>query len=568
MVPCERLDDSWQVVVYDGGGNITGAGVLLDEKRVLTCAHVAAGIGESLRVESVLCRPPWCRRARVLPDCWVSESDTQRGDLALLELEAPVTCHRGARLRQAPVRDVAVRARGFPGDKIGTCAKGRLAGAAKDGEWVEIHPRAHNRGQWVTHGFSGAGVAEDASGDVIGIIMAVRETNPAVVAYMMPVETVIDYLPLVRSFAVGGSTSDPIFASHSDHLTETAASGAASPREAAAEVTLRQEIGRLFTGAWSGTAVVTGSDPDAGSPWLARLVATAVPAVRRRIPDPTIAEAPPGAVLDVGAIDLAIDADGRSVEWIRRRIAERFRFPDGDCADLVTQLLDRQPEPTLVIDRVDGAKDAAELLAGLVAPLAAQARRRGLRVVLGFAAAPPAGLRHEISLGPEPVTGTVLGPATADEVGHLITELAYAEQELMTRDAGVSARVAGAPVLQPAIAPRLRVMYAIATSGHAPGGRPTTELALIGGRAETALGDTARQLGQLSELDRSYGGLCLAFRLYRERAERFFGAEDRQFGELHGRVREALRAVPCDLVAARAALDAYVDVLDRRKGEA
>jgi hypothetical protein len=220
MAPCERLDDSWQVVVCDDNGTIAGAGVLLDERRVLTCAHVVMDVGAQtpgangadarLRVASVLCQPRWSTRARVLPDCWVSEHDTQRGDLALLELDTPVTCHHGARLRQAPVRDVAIRARGFPdGDKIGTSAEGRLAGATKDGEWVEIHARASNRAQWITRGFSGAGVAEDASGDVIGIIMAVREANPAVVAYMMPVETIIDYLPRVRSFAVGGSTSDP-----------------------------------------------------------------------------------------------------------------------------------------------------------------------------------------------------------------------------------------------------------------------------------------------------------------------------------------------------------------------
>jgi hypothetical protein len=566
MVPCERLDDSWQVVVCDDSGNITGAGVLLGDKWVLTCAHLAGDVGARLKVQSVLCRPRWSRHARVRPDCWVSETDTQRGDLALLELASPVKCHKGARLRRAPVRDVAVRVRGFPDrDKIGACAEGRLTGAANGGEWVEIAPRADNRGQWVTAGFSGAGVVADASGDVIGIIMAVRGANPAVVAYMTPVETIIDYLPFVRQFAVGGSTRDPIFRRHSDRLTDATASGAATPREAAVDVALRQQIGRLFTGAWSGTAVVTGGDPDAGSPWLASLVATADPAVRRRISGAAIAQAPPGAVLDVGAIDLAIDAGGCSVERIRRRIAERFQFPDGDCADLVTRLLHHQPAPTLVIDRVDGAKDAAGLMASLVKPLAAAARRRGLRIVLGFAVAPPAGLRHEISLGPEPVTGTAGGPATADEVRRLITDLAYAEEELATLYAHVSDLVPAALVPRPGIAPWLRARHAIATSGHAPGGRPTAELALIGGRAGAAKADTVHRLGELRELGRTYGDLGHALENYRLKAERLFGSEDRRLGEFYGRTLKALRAVPFDRAAARAALEAYADAIARRE---
>jgi Trypsin-like peptidase domain len=574
MAPCERLDDSWQVVVCDDNGNIVGAGVLLDETRVLTCAHVILEVGGGSsgsdgrwpRVESVLCQPRWSMRARVLPDCWVSEHDTQRGDLALLELEEPVSCHRGATLRRAPVRGVEVRVRGFPdGDKIGTSAEGRLAGATKDGEWVEIHPQANNRAQWVTRGFSGAGVAEDASGDVVGIIIAVRAGNPTVVAYMMPVETIIDYLPRLRPQAVGGSTSDPIFSRDSDHVTDGSTGDGVSAGEAAADLALRQEIGRLFTGVWSGTAVVTGGDPDAGSPWLVRLVATADPVVRRRIPDAAIAEAPPGVVLGVGAIDLAIDAGGRPVEWIRRRIAERFQLPDGDCADLVGRLLRHQPRPTLVIDRVDGAQDPDGLVAELVAPIAAQARRRGLRLVLGFAGGPPATLRYEVSLGPEPVTGMAREPGVNEEVWRLIAELAAAEEELATWYARVSVRVADVPAPAPGIAARLRVRYAAATGESAPGGPPTGELTLIGGRARTARADTARRVDRLRELDRDHSDLGLTLKVYLERAERCFGAEDRQLSEIYGRARETLRARPCDLAVATTAVDAYVDAVRERE---
>jgi len=573
MTPCERFDDSWQVVVCDDDGNIVGAGVLLGQRQVITCAHVvekagknagAGGVGARLLVESVQCEPPWKRSAQVMPGCWVPAGDTPLGDLALLKLDSPVSCHKGARLRRAPVRDIKVWARGFPdGDKIGTSAKGRLAGATNDGKWVEIHPDADSRGQWA-RGFSGAGVAEDnTSGDIIGIVMAVRGANPAAAAYMMPVETIIGYLPQVSSFAVGGSTSDPIFSIHSDRLADAAVSGAAPPFEAAADVALRREIGRLFTAVWSGTAVITGGDPEDGSPWLALLVATADPAaVRRRLSGATIPKAPPGAVLEVGAIDLAIDAGGHDIDSIRHRIAERFQFPDGDCAELVERLLHHEPRPTLVIDRVDSAEDADGLMAGLVAPLAARARRRGLRIVLGFAAPPPDWLRHEISLGPQPVTGAAGEPSGSfdtGEVRRLIAELAVAEEELATRYAHVSARVAGTPVPSPGIAPWLRVRYEAATSGQ-----PTAELALIGGRARTALADTDRRAVRLRELDRAHADLGAALRLYHKRAVQRFGPEDRELDKLYEPANTALRSGPCDLAAVQAAVHAYMDAVTGR----
>jgi hypothetical protein len=58
----------------------------------------------------------------------------------------------------------------------------------------------------------------------------------------------------------------------------------------------------------------------------------------------------------------------------------------------------------------------------------------------------------------------------------------------------------------------------------------------------------------------------MTLKVYRERAERWFGAEDRQLGALYGTVREALRSGPCDLRAARAAVNQYVDAVERRIG--
>src|SRR5215469_10884468 len=170
MVGHPQLDDQWQLRVCDAEGKTVGAGVLLGDRYVLTCAHVVrdAGVSDSgpnglevrLRIESVTCRPGWSRPARVIPDWWISRHETRRGDVALLELDEPVPPGMSARLRRAPVRGVSVRVHGFfDTGNIGALAECRLVGAAYDGEWVEMHPASQQRGQWVTHGFSGAGVA-------------------------------------------------------------------------------------------------------------------------------------------------------------------------------------------------------------------------------------------------------------------------------------------------------------------------------------------------------------------------------------------------------------------------
>jgi hypothetical protein len=381
--------------------------------------------------------------------------------------------------------------------------------------------------------------------------VAVREDGSSANAWMMPVETIVDHLPAVAPFADGGRTSD---------LTGFA-DPAPGTLETVVDVALRQEIVRLFSGVWSGTAVITGGASDSGSSWLARLVATADPAARRRIPDVAIAEAPQDAVLGVGAIDLAVDATGRSVREIRHRIAERFSVPPGDPAELVGWLLHRQPPPALVIDRVDRAADTRELIRDLLAPLAEGARRRGIRLVLGFTTQPPEGLPHEISLGPEPLTGPARGPADPHVVRRRLADLAIAENRLAPLHADVSRKVAGVSGLPPCRAPRLRVQYAVSVAE--PSAR---ELAVIGDHANAALAEAERTSDQLENLKREFNDLDTTVRKYRRRAEGYFGAEDRQLSELYGRARAALRAGPCDLGAARALVEEYADSVWRRIG--
>ncbi len=92
-------------------------------------------------------------------------------------------------------------------------------------------------------------------------------------------------------------------------------------RETEVRLALRQEVGRLFAGIWSGTAVITLGTVDAGAPWLAWLVETANSSARPGISDAALV--PDSAVLGIGAIDFAINARNRTAREIRHCIADR-----------------------------------------------------------------------------------------------------------------------------------------------------------------------------------------------------------------------------------------------------
>jgi TIR domain len=336
----------------------------------------------------------------------------------------------------------------------------------------------------------------------------------------------------------------------------------ASQYETRVELALGTEVGRLFAGVWSGTAVITGGTVDARMPWLARIVALADSSASRVSGIASVADsAAPG----IGTIDLVVNAQGRTVEEVRRRIAEGLGLPGEDVSELVDRLLHRQPPLAIVIGEVDSADRPGELIDELVAPLAAQARRRGIRLLLGFARRPPANLPYELSLGPEPISGTPRGAPDPDPgaVRQLIRELASAEDDLAMLYAHVSARVADVERPPPCLAPRLRVRYAVSVGEAA-----TSELSLIRDLVEATLADIPRLRDRLEDLKREHEILGMTLDLWQQRAERFFGAEDSRLNPLFGKVYETLRSGPCDLAAARVALNRYIDAVNRhRSGE-
>ncbi|MFH9550537.1 hypothetical protein [Streptomyces sp. NPDC017435] len=118
---------------------------------------------------------------------------------------------------------------------------------------------------------------------------------------------------------------------------------------------------------------------------------TADPAARATVTDAELTGAPGDTVLRLGTIDAAYDARGRSLADVSGYLTRRFGLPGGDAHEVRRQLLRRRPPACLVVGGVDRARDPEALVQDLLGQLAARARSRGVRLVLGFEGVPPAG---------------------------------------------------------------------------------------------------------------------------------------------------------------------------------
>jgi Trypsin-like peptidase domain len=565
-------EDPWRVRVDDEEGTHYGAGVLLDDRHVLTCAHVVRQIGAEpggpasrLRVTSAACRPEWTVTARVTPGTWVHREGTQRGDVALLTLDGPAPCRIRTNLWKVPISGGRVAAYGFPRDgHYGIWAQAELAGAGgREGEWGLL-TRPQPGDPWIEQGFSGAGVvARDGEfeGHVVGIVVADWIGDDARAAWMLPTETLLSHLPQIERFTGGDRTNE---------LGGPGTSDGGSPQEVLGDplrLALTQELTRLLESGWSGTAVVgTGGTTAVGDSWLVRLVRTADPAARATVSDDELMEAPGDTVLALGSIDAAYDARDRSVAEVHDYLARRFG-PGGVLGtaprrDLVRRLLRRRPPACLVVAGVDRARDPDALVGELLAPLARRARSRGIRLVLGFTDRPPRDLPYDVSLDPEPLRGAAPRRVTAAEAQAEVGRLAAEEEAAAGLQREWGMRFFGAPRLPGAAAPRLRVRLAVARTTE-----PNPELAAVHSaavRARAENEDYDRALGHMID---TYQDLMTSLELHRVRAARFFGEEDRALADAHAPAARALRTEPVDLAAARPLVERYVDEVNQRIDE-
>ncbi|MEU5692444.1 serine protease [Actinosynnema sp. NPDC020468] len=343
--------ETWRVRVR-GGSRVLGAGVLVTGTHVLTCAHVVIGV-EDLAVDLVELPGTPSSRARVVEELCVPPMDDERGDVALLELATPQPASCAARLgRVALTWDRRVHALGYPaGDGLDMGVWTKMTLARHTGaEWLQMNRNSPNDLR-VQRGFSGAGVADDATGDVLGIVVGEYTDDAVGLSWMLPVEAVVRHLPLVSEWVVGDTGIDAGFA-RSD-----------GPPEALVEA------GRIVE--WldrrrDGAAVLIVLGPDLAA-------ARQAVALSGGLSDSGDGRA-------VGGVDLALDVGGRTVEEVSRRIVERAGLAADGTSSSSDRLRAGTPPMAVVLDGVDEAEQPVALVHDVLEPMV----EGGARLVLGF----------------------------------------------------------------------------------------------------------------------------------------------------------------------------------------
>ena len=114
------LEDWWWLGRVRAGadGSVCGAAFAIDDRHLLTCAHVVKDAGGGGPGDTVFVDFPWLggagSSAVVLEEGWAPEAGTS-GDTALLQLADPPAGMLGVRLRSMPDGRSSVRLLRVPG---------------------------------------------------------------------------------------------------------------------------------------------------------------------------------------------------------------------------------------------------------------------------------------------------------------------------------------------------------------------------------------------------------------------------------------------------------------------
>jgi hypothetical protein len=203
--------DSAVARIYAQGDRIIGAGFLVRDRQVLTCAHVvasAAGLSGNAQEppDSVVHLDfPLVDRHRRIPARvvhWVPVDADGEGDIAGLELlEDPPADVQPARLVVAEeVWGHQYRAFGFPaGYDDGVWVSGRVL-ARQAIQWVQLD--VGQPGYRMESGFSGAPVWDDELEGVVGMAVATETRTDVRTAYLIPTGFLIDAWPSLTTQAI------------------------------------------------------------------------------------------------------------------------------------------------------------------------------------------------------------------------------------------------------------------------------------------------------------------------------------------------------------------------------
>jgi hypothetical protein len=203
----ETLDASL-IRIHTSDGRVVGAGFLVGERQILTCAHVvshALDLGYTpldapqgvVSLDFPFLFPRMLCSASVT--LWHPPLSNGRGDIAGLQLQGlpPVGTEV---VRFASAEDVwehPFRAFGFPsGFDDGVWATGRLLGRQAS-EWIMIED-VKTQGFSVTPGFSGTPVWDTYLQGVAGMVVAFSRPADVKAAFVIPLDVLVSTWPLIE----------------------------------------------------------------------------------------------------------------------------------------------------------------------------------------------------------------------------------------------------------------------------------------------------------------------------------------------------------------------------------
>ncbi|WP_447028855.1 S1 family peptidase [Streptomyces hypolithicus] len=426
-----------------------GAGVLLGDGMVLTCAHVIRIAGSDDHQPVVVVEfpgnggggkgqggaGPGALEARVLPGHWVPRADDHSGDLALLRLDGPPPVASHTTLHRLPtIWNRRVHFAGYPSRITGgKWAEALIKGPGGPGdEWVQIDPVTE--ADTLMRRFSGAGVVDNRTGRVIGIVVSKldseREGAHYVHGYMIPTGTVVKHLDLVRERCVSGRPPvPPALLTPGVAVAVDAGDGPARPAQ---DLGFARWITRWLAGEDDMADVEIAFVRDEDLAAALALRTTLALADREQSPRTSTAAADPGlarsglahvdaypTVPRAGSLDLAIDVSGRTPAQVAGEIAEGMGLDGPGLLPLPARLAADALPLTTVVRGVDESAEPAETVE-LLHALA----RRGGRLLLVFRRLDSPALRRAYDLLLEPDRPR----RWLDRIGRRITDLARTEE--------------------------------------------------------------------------------------------------------------------------------------------
>jgi hypothetical protein len=569
-----KRDLRWQVRITDAGGKALGAGCLLDENHVLTCAHV---VGTGTRDRGLVQRtglraefhqaehqPPV--GMRVLADAWVPPLADERGDVAVLKLDHPVRAIPGVPLVRNWSEDLRVRLCGHPAGTEGfggIWVSGRtVAEGGPGGEWVQLKI---DDGDQAEHGHSGAAVLTEDGGEAVGLLVSVDKKPGSRAAWMIPVRTVVRYLRMIDRYVVGDPSTDRAFTKHISLPLD-------SPMQVELSRALVDWLGPDQPG---GVCVLAG--PGSGA-LLGRLAALSDQARLGQASAQAPQESPAGTLPAPGVIDVAVEAAGKDYDAVAGQITDVLHLRTGGGQGLADQLTRHGPL-VVMISQADLALDPGALRSRLLEPLADRAAGRGVKVLIGFHGSPPPSLARALAgvvgaarhlPGARPQDGPEPPAVRAADVSALLNALAADEEEARRRHAEVSREIFGVKRPPHGVAPALRVRLATAAAlsddrgfAHWAQGELhacQADAQRADKRARSAVAGLGEKVRRRDELRRQIRALHA--RELGDHSAR--AAENDTLGLLYTAARELLYLAPCYLAEAEKAVAEYAYALRRR----